>query len=249
MHGCHVSPINCTFHWSHKYWMFPQCPCRIWATSVNSLCGHQFCVGYIVMQWIQCVRMNTHMDEFDWPVCCQSLPRIIERLNQIRENTPFWEDSKTQHLIIGLIEEVTEGINKYGDEIECLGGKDGCNTLKESEDAITHCEIIQLWVHYLNMMTDIPDFGWHFSVYESLMKWFGSYWLNLDSIVLMHCTREPFDLLQSTDHEGQTLILTWDSPPPPEPQSLTTPCCIHARGVIQLQDSRLVHGIERGNHC
>ena len=94
----------------------------------------------------------------------------------------FREDSRTQHLITGLVEEVTKGINKYEDEIEHLGGEDGCNTLKEWEDAITHHEMIQLGVHYLDIMTHIPDFE--------------LYWLNLDSIVQVHCVRESFDLLQ-----------------------------------------------------
>ena len=170
MHGRHVSTINCTFCWSHEYWMFPWCTCRIWAASVNGLCGHQLCAGCIMMQWVQCARTNARMDEFDCPVCCQSLPGIVERSNQTRENMPFWEDSRTQHLITELVEEVTKGINKHGDEIEHLGGEDGHDTLKEWKDVITHCEMIQPWVHYLDMMTDVLDFRQHFSAMDGTIQ-------------------------------------------------------------------------------
>lgn len=56
---------------------------------------------------------------------------------------PFREDSRTQRLITGLVEEVTKGIDKYGDEIERLGGEDGRDTLKEWDDVIQHREMIQ----------------------------------------------------------------------------------------------------------
>lgn len=108
------------------------------ATSANTPCGHQFCALCIITHWVQKIKSEGRHGRVECPVCRQPLPHIAERIARSWENMPFQRDRRTERLVKSLVDDVTRGVEQYGEQISKFAGDQGRDLADDWKNAMVH---------------------------------------------------------------------------------------------------------------